>query len=71
LLLAGIVLGFLLALQYAISLSRLAEQNKHLTQEIALLRHELACPRCRVQSVVGASRTTETPAPDSHGIAPQ
>jgi hypothetical protein len=71
LLLGGIVLGFLLALQYALSLSRLAEQNKHLTQEIALLQHEDTCPRCRAESVAGAAPTTETPAPPSRAIAPQ
>ena len=38
LLLAAIVLGFMLAMHYSISLSRLANQNKRLAQEIALLR---------------------------------
>ena len=38
LLLGVIVLGFLLAMHYSISLSRLAEQNKRLAQELALLR---------------------------------
>ncbi len=41
LLLGGIVLGFFLAVHYSMSLSRLAEQNKRLAQEVALLRHEL------------------------------
>ena len=35
------VLGFFLAMHYSISLSRLAEQNKRLAQEIALLRQRL------------------------------
>ncbi len=38
LLLAAIVLGFLLAMHYSISLSRLANQNQRLAQELALLR---------------------------------
>lgn len=38
LLLGVIVLGFALAMHYSISLSRLAEQNKRLAQELALLR---------------------------------
>jgi hypothetical protein len=41
LLLAVIVLGFLLAIHFSISLSRLAEQNKRMAQHIAILRHEL------------------------------
>jgi hypothetical protein len=41
LLLAGIILGFFLALHYSVSLSRLADQNKRLAQEIALLRYEV------------------------------
>lgn len=41
LLLAVIVVGFLLAMHYSISLSRLADQNKRLAQEIALLRQRL------------------------------
>lgn len=36
-----LILGFFLAMHYSISLSRLAEQNKRLAQEIALLRHRL------------------------------
>lgn len=47
LLLGGIVLGFLLAVHYSISLSRLAEQNKRLAQELALLRHDRDCGACR------------------------
>lgn len=42
LLLGVIVVGFLLAMHYSISLSRLSEQNKRLAQEVALLRDELA-----------------------------
>ncbi len=41
LLLAMIVVGFLLAMHYSISLSRLSEQNKRLAQELALLRYEV------------------------------
>lgn len=41
LLLGVIVLGFALAMHYSISLSRLAEQNKRLAQEVALLRHRV------------------------------
>ncbi|MBI1761017.1 MAG: DUF2304 domain-containing protein [Acidobacteria bacterium] len=41
LLLAMIVFGFLLAMHYSVSLSRLAEQNKRLTQELALLRNRV------------------------------
>jgi hypothetical protein len=41
LLLGIIVLGFLLAMHYSVSLSRLAEQNKRLAQELALLRNQI------------------------------
>lgn len=41
LLLAAIVLGFLLAMHYSISLSRLDDQNKRLAQEVALLRFQV------------------------------
>ena len=41
LLLGMIGVGFLLAMHYSISLSRLVEQNKRLAQEVALLRHQL------------------------------
>lgn len=41
LLLAVILIGFLVALHYSISLSRLSEQSKKLAQEIALLRHRV------------------------------
>lgn len=41
LLLGVIVLGFFLAMHYSMSLSRLAEQNKRLAQEVALLRYQL------------------------------
>jgi hypothetical protein len=40
-LLGIVVIGFLLAMHYSISLSELAEQNKRLAQEIALLRFRL------------------------------
>lgn len=39
--LGAIVVGFFLAMHYSISLSRLAEQNKRLAQEVALLRHRI------------------------------
>ena len=39
--LAAIVFGFLLAMHFSVSLSRLANQNKRLTQELALLKHQL------------------------------
>jgi hypothetical protein len=39
--LAAIVLGFLLAMHFSVSLSRLSNQNKRLTQEVALLKHRL------------------------------
>lgn len=57
LLLGVIVLGFALAMHYSISLSRLAEQNKRLAQEIALLRH-------RVESLPDAA------APSGHSPIP-
>ena len=59
LLLAAIVVGFLLALHYALSLSQLAEQNKRLTQEIALLQHDHVCPRCRTQPALGGEAIVE------------
>lgn len=41
-LLLGVVLvGFFLAMHFSIALSRLTEQNKRLTQELALLRYEI------------------------------
>lgn len=40
-LLAFIGFGLILALHYSVSLSRLADENKRLAQEIALLRHQL------------------------------
>jgi hypothetical protein len=39
--LAAIVLGFLLAMHFSVSLSRLANQNKRLTQELALLKLQI------------------------------
>jgi hypothetical protein len=42
LLLGVIVAGFLLSMQFSIALTRLADQNKRLTQELALLRDELS-----------------------------
>lgn len=39
--LGAIVLGFLLAMHFSVSLSRLANQNKRLTQELALLKHQI------------------------------
>jgi hypothetical protein len=41
LILGVIGVGFLLAMHYSISLSRLADQNKRLAQEVALLRQRL------------------------------
>ncbi len=41
LLLGVIVLGFILAMHFSIALSRLADQNKSLAQEVALLRYAL------------------------------
>ena len=57
LLLGVIVLGFALAMHYSISLSRLAEQNKRLAQEVALLRH-------RVESLPDAA-APNGPAPNT------
>ncbi len=42
LLLGTIILGFLLAMHFSISLSRLMEQNKRLAQEVALLHYQLS-----------------------------
>lgn len=41
LLLGGLVLGILLAMHFSISLTRLAEENKILAQELSLLRLEV------------------------------
>ncbi len=41
LLLGAIIVGFLLAMHYSVSLSRLSEQNIRLAQEIALLKQRL------------------------------
>lgn len=38
LLLGAILLGFLLSMHFSVALSRLAEQNKRLAQELAILR---------------------------------
>jgi hypothetical protein len=42
LLMAAIGLGFLVAIHFSISLTRLAEQNKRIAQELALLGHRVA-----------------------------
>jgi hypothetical protein len=41
LLLGAILMGFLLSLHFSISLTRLAEQNKRLAQELALMNQKL------------------------------
>ena len=43
LLIFGATLAFVLALQYAIALSRLEDQDRRLAQAVALLRHNLEC----------------------------
>jgi hypothetical protein len=40
--LGAIIFGFLLALHFSLALSRLADQNKRLAQELALLKATLA-----------------------------
>jgi hypothetical protein len=57
LLLGAIVLGFLLALHYSISLSRLMEQNKRLAQEVALLHHQVN----QITKPVGTTSDVVTP----------
>ena len=39
--LAAIAVGIVIAIHYSISLSRLADQNKRLAQEVAMLQHRL------------------------------
>lgn len=41
LLLAGIVVGFILAIHFSLSLTRLSEENKRLAQELALLANRV------------------------------
>lgn len=52
LLLAAIGLGFLVAIHFSMSLTQLAEQNKRIAQELALLRH-----RFEAAQAAGAPRT--------------
>jgi hypothetical protein len=62
LLLGGIVLGFCIALHFSISLSRLADQNKRLAQEVALLRHALGDAVERPAERADAPAPTRAPA---------
>lgn len=39
--LGAILVGFILAMHFSIALSRLAEENKRLAQEVALLRQQM------------------------------
>jgi hypothetical protein len=58
--LAAIVLGFLLAMHFSVSLSRLANQNKRLTQEVALLKHQLEpAPTSSPPAPLSAARDAE------------
>jgi hypothetical protein len=57
--LAAIVLGFLLAMHFSVSLSRLANQNKRLMQELALLKHQIE-PRQTPSSPAPSSETRDT-----------
>ena len=61
--LAAIVLGFLLAMHFSVSLSRLANQNKRLMQELALLKHQIE-PR---QTPSSPAPTSETGGTDPDG----
>ena len=66
LLLGGIIFGFLLAVHYSVSLSRLEEQNKRLAQELALLRHDISCAidrsdRAQMSSPQTSAQTTAEP----------
>lgn len=63
LLLGGILLGFFLAVHYSISLSRLAEQNKRLAQEIAFLRHHLSTTTTTTHSPQAGDRESDRPDP--------
>ena len=45
LLLGGIVVGFILAIHFSLSLTKLSEQNKKLAQELALLTARVAEPK--------------------------
>jgi hypothetical protein len=62
--LAAIVLGFLLAMHFSVSLSRLANQNKRLTQELALLKHQLE-PAQPPSSPVPTATARDTEEPDA------
>jgi hypothetical protein len=57
--LAAIVLGFLLAMHFSVSLSRLANQNKRLTQELALLKHQIEPGQRQLPPAPTAVRDTE------------
>ena len=65
------VLGFFLAMHYSISLSRLAEQNKRLAQEIALLRQRLdeAEKRAERPSASASPSGTEIAEEEAQAIA--
>ena len=58
LLLGGIIVGLFLAIHYSISLSSLADQNKRLAQELALLRHYLDHTSRQLEELAGTSRHT-------------
>ena len=60
LLLAGIILGFFLSLHYSMSLSRLADQNKRLAQELALLRHDFELAARPPDQSAGQSGPTDS-----------
>jgi hypothetical protein len=57
LLLAAIGLGFMVAIHFSISLTRLAEQNKRIAQELALLRR-------RVEAAAGRGPADSFPEPE-------
>jgi hypothetical protein len=59
LLLGAILLGFLLSMHFSVALSRLAEQNKRLAQELAILRlsvEEMRSDRRTMNADVHAAR---------------
>lgn len=67
LLLGAVVLGFLISLHFSVALSRLAEQNKRLAQEMALLREELANRGAVAPPTVNDSSERTSTAPERPG----
>lgn len=65
LLLGSIFAGFVLAMHFSVALSRLADQNKRLAQEVALLRLEMERITKPANDADGSTPTTSAPPPST------